>query len=30
MQKRFGKEKEMCLDEIAKCKKSLAIDKAIN
>lgn len=28
MQKQFGKEKEICLDEIAKCKKSLAIDKA--
>jgi hypothetical protein len=27
MQKRFGKEKEICLGEIAKCKKSLAINK---
>jgi hypothetical protein len=27
MQKRFAKEKETCLDEIAKCKNSLSIDK---
>jgi hypothetical protein len=27
MQKRFAKEKEKCLDEIAKCKNSLSIDK---